>query len=285
MVKFLLQRILAFLARVVGAGVIVLLLLELSYCVFGGSDQHIWQAESYEGEASVIAYDATGWRGLVSERVVSSAKVWLIAYGGVLLVGYSWGILAARLRRVKLGALLALPFSLFACVPGFWFVVAVAIYSYFAWQRPGFADEVVVQSGPDLMSWWYASIVALPVLAPAAAWQLRAVSSVIEKEAGRPFVKGLYTAGHRDDTIFYGNVYRQARPAVVGLLDQALPFILGGLVVVEWAFRYDGLGSLFVDCVKGGYYTGILMCSLVVAVVIGLVTFGRELLVKLTSVE
>ena len=97
MVKFLLQRILAFLARVVGAGVIVLLLLELSYCVFGGSDQHIWQAESYEGEASVIAYDATGWRGLVSERVVSSAKVWLIAYGGVLLVGYSWGILAARL--------------------------------------------------------------------------------------------------------------------------------------------------------------------------------------------
>ncbi len=285
MVKFLLQRFLAFVLRVVGAGVIVLLLIELSFCVFGGSDRHIWLADSYGADPGEIAYDAPGWRALVIARVGASAKVWLIAYGGALLVGYGWGILAARMRRLRLASLLAMPFSLFACVPGFWFVVAVAIYSYFAWQRPGFAEELVVQSGPDLMSWWYASVVALPVLAPAAAWQLRAVSEVIEKEAGRPFVKGLYTSGHRDDAIFYGNVFRRARPEVVGLLDQALPCLLGGLVVVEWAFRFDGFGSLFVDCVKGGYYEGILLCCLVGAALIGIATLVREVLVKLSTVE
>ena len=104
--------------------------------------------ESYEESSAGLVEGDASWAELVWERTLSSSKIWLIAFGGTLLIGYSWGVLSARLRRFRFSALLGLPFSMMACAPGFWFVVVVAIYSYFAWERPGFADEVVVQSTP-----------------------------------------------------------------------------------------------------------------------------------------
>tara|TARA_R110000850_G_scaffold207995_1_gene334065 strand:+ start:824 stop:1681 length:858 start_codon:yes stop_codon:yes gene_type:complete len=285
MTRFLIQRVMAFLGRVCGACIVVLLLIELSFCVLGSSEHHVWAADSYGAMSADLAMESGDWWSLVQSRSWNTLRVLLIAYGGALLLGYSWGILSARFRRLRLSLLLGLPLSLFACVPGFWFVVIVAIYSYFEWQRPGFSNEVVVESGPDLMSWWYAAVVALPLLAVAAAWYLRAVSEVIEKEAARPFVRGLYVAGHRDEDIFYANIYRRAKGGLIALVDQALPYIFGGLICLEWAFQYEGVGSLFVDSVKEGYYDGMVLCSLWVAAMIGVVTMVREMAVRIFSVR
>src|SRR5690606_25177278 len=125
-------------------------------------------------------------------------------------------------------SLLAAPFAAFACAPGFWFVGLVAIYSYFHWQRPGFAGDLVVERGPDLLAWWNAAVVALPAAAAGIASQIRAAAGALEREAARPWARGLFVAGANDEEIFYGHALRRAAPALIDLADRPLPVLLGG---------------------------------------------------------
>ena len=255
----------------------LVLLVELSFCVVGGSNLHVWESSVYESIPMRLSVQPVGWWGLIAERSGATLLVLALAYGGALLVGYAWGIFASRYRRFRLGALLSLPFSLFSCVPGFWFVILVAIYSYVVWKRPGFADELLVETGPNVLAWWNAAVVALPAMAMASAWQLRSVTEEIRGEASKPYVRGLYLTGYGEDDIFYRNILRGALPGIVSSLDRTLPVVLGSLVVLEWAFRYDGVGALLVDSVQLGFYPGIFVSGMWMATLVGLVTVARQI--------
>lgn len=276
MTRVVLRYLALALARWFGVAVALVLLVEFSFCVVGGSDRHVWEASVYDSIPLSLSLQPVGWWELIAERSIATLLALALAYGGALLFGYAWGIFASRYRRFRLASVLSLPFSLFACVPGFWFVVLVAIYSYVFWKRPGFADELVVEAGPNLLMWWNAAIVALPAMAVATSWQLRSVSDAIRREAAQPFVKGLYLTGYGEDDIFYKNILRRSLPGIVSLVDRTLPLILGSLVVLEWAFRYDGVGALLVDSVKLGFYPGIFLSGMWMATLAGAITMARQ---------
>lgn len=243
-------------------GIALLLLTEFSFTVLGKSERHVWTAGVFEEMPPELSPRPRHWQDLLESRASGTARVLVLVIPAVLLIGYSWGLLGARLRRYHAVRLLAAPFAIFACVPGFWFVVLVAIYSYFQWQRPGFANDLVVERGPDLLAWWHAAVVALPVMAAGAAWQIRAVATVVERETTRPWVRGLFIGGANDEEIYYGRAIPRAIPALVAISDRTVAMTVGSLVVVESAFRYPGMGSLLVESVRLGSYSGILFASL-----------------------
>ncbi len=279
MIRHFLQRLLVATIRFAAAGIALLALVEFSFVVPGGSGHHVWQVESYGLVPPELAPRPLAWGELLRERGSATGRVLFLVVPTVLLVGYGWGILGARLRRYRVASLLAAPFAAFACTPGFWFVGLVAIYSYFHWQRPGFAGDLVVERGPDLLAWWNAAVVALPVAAAGIAWQIRAVAAVLERETARPWTRGLFVAGANNEEIFYGHALRRAVPALATLADRPLPALLGGLVVLEPAFRYPGMGSLLVESIRLGSYPGVLLASLSFAALATLATFLRELAV------
>lgn len=282
MIRFILQRIGVLTVRLLVAALVLVVLIEAGFGILGGTDQHVWSItwdEPVPEEVASAAAEVPGWIRLLGERLLASLPVVGMAWGGALLVGSAWGLLGARFRRFQATSFLAAPWSLLACAPAFWIVVAVAVYSYSAWQRPGFADELRVESGPNLLYWWNAAIVALPLLGMAAAWQIRAVSGVIVEEASQPFVKGLFLAGYRDEDIFHRNVVRRCRPALISLVDRTLPAVLGGLVVVEPAFRFQGLGAMLADSIRSAAYPGILLSAGAMVGITGVAVAIREILV------
>lgn len=281
MARIVLQRLLVSVIRFAAAGLALIVLIELAFCVIGGSDRHIWKAESYGPVPPELSARPVSWAGLLEDRVRVSLPVFVICVPGILLIGYSWGVLGARLRRFHGARLLAAPFSLFACVPGFWFVILVAIYSYFQWKRPGFANDLVVEQGPDLLTWWHAGVVALPALAAGAAWQIRAVSTVLEREATRPYLRGLFVAGYSEEDIFYRNAFRRALPSLFALSDRTFSALVGSLVCLEYAFRYPGIGSLLVESVRLGSYGGILVSALALAAFLTAGVLVSECIVRL----
>lgn len=281
MARIVLQRLLVSVIRLAAAGLALIVLIELAFCVLGGSDRHIWKAESYGPVPPELSARPVSWAGLLEDRVRVSLPVFVICVPGILLIGYSWGVLGARLRRFHGARLLAAPFSLFACVPGFWFVVLVAIYSYFQWKRPGFANDLVVEQGPDLLTWWHAGVVALPALAAGAAWQIRAVSAVLEREVTRPYLRGLFMAGYSEEDLFYRNAFRRALPSLFALSDRTFSALAGGLVCLEYAFRYPGIGSLLVESVRLGSYGGILVSALALAAFLSAAVLISECAVRL----
>lgn len=271
----ILQRLAVTILRLGIAAMFLLVLIEISYVVLGGAERHVWEDFSMAGRGA----RAPGTPDSVEVWKAASANtifVLAFAYGGALLVGYVWGILAARWRRVGGKYLLSLIFSVFASVPPFWFAIVVAMYSFFFWKRPGFANDWVVERGPDVLSWWHAAVVALPAFAGAAGWQIRAVSTVLEREASLPYVRGLFYSGYSDENIFYGNVLRRAVPALIRLLDGTLPFVIGCTICVEWAFRYRGIGRLFVEAVRAADYRGVFLGGIWMAVLVCVIMFLRE---------
>jgi peptide/nickel transport system permease protein len=285
MARIVLQRLLVSMIRFAAAGIALIVLIEFAFCVIGGSDLHVWKPDSYGPVPPELSPRPVSWAGLLEDRVRVSLPVVVLCVPGILLVGYSWGLLGARLRRFRGARLLASPFSLFACVPGFWFVGLVAIYSYFHWRRPGFANDLVVERGPDLLTWWHAAIVALPALAAGAAWQIRAVSDVLEKEVTRPYLRGLFMAGYSEEDIFYRNAFRRALPQLFAISGSTLSSVAGSLVCLEYAFRYPGIGSLLVESVKLGSYGGILLSALSLAAPLSLAVLIGEVAVKLIRPE
>lgn len=274
MLRLIFQRFVAAILRLAAAAGIVLLLVEFSYCVLGGSDRHLWQPESWVSSPLGLPASAA-----------ASGKVVLLALSAIWVFGYAWGILGARFRRLGGGRLLSAPFAFLACAPGFWLVILAAVYSYIVWQRPGFANDLVVERGPDLLAWWHAAVVALPAAVAGISWQIRAVSATLEAETARPWVRGLFIGGAGDEEIFYGSALRHARPGLWALLDRTFPALAGSLLVLESAFRYPGLGALLVDSVRAASYPGILAASLVLGVAVVFLTFVRELSSRLASLE
>ncbi len=281
MLRIVLQRLLVSILRFAAAGLALLALMEFSFCVLGGSDRHVWEAASYGPVPPELSPRPVSWAGLFEDRVRTSLPVLLLCVPSIFLIGYSWGVLGARLRRFHGARVLAAPFSLFACVPGFWFVVLVAIYSYFHWGRPGFGNDLVVEGGPDPLTWWHAAVVALPTVAAGAAWQIRAVSDVLEKEVTGSYVRGLFLAGYSDEDIFYRNAFRRALPRLVAVSGGTLSSVAGGLVCLEYAFRYPGMGSLLVESVKGGEYGGVLLSALSLAAFLSAMALFSEIAVAL----
>ena len=284
MTRLILQRLFFSVARLGVIFLLLLLLMEFAFCGLGGADQHLWQASSYQPFGGGAAGLGSFWL-LFGERSMASLRVLLIAISCVLLIGYGWGFLAARLRKYHMETILRFAFSAFSTIPGFWFVILMAIYSYSIWQRPGFADEVIVTTGPDLLGWWYAFVVAIPLIAAGSASLISSVFNAISSEMSKPYIQGLFVGGYNSESIFHDHVVKGAATSLLRALDRQLPLLFGLLVGVEFAFRYRGMGSLLIESVNAANYGGILLSSMWIIGLISLINWLRDCAIHLQPGE
>lgn len=231
-------------------------------------------ADGREGEAAAVAsrtaeplspegYGERSWTALVASRSGASARPFAIAWGGALLVAAAWGLgLAPWQRRGGLLRWIAIPFQLLGSVPGVWFATLAAMFVYFHWDRPGYADEVAVASGLDLVSWWNAAVVALPAACAAIAAHLGAIEAAWRDSARSATARGMLLAGVPGDRVRLRYLLRERLAAHLALLDHALGPLIGLLVFAEWALRYEGLGALLVDCALHRAWDGLLAAGL-----------------------
>lgn len=279
MIRFLGRRFLVLVVRIAVVAFSLLLLIELSFGVIGDSGKHVWEMNFPAPALPTGDMSGTGEWNEIVPLMQNSLLVAGLAWGVTLCVGYAWGILAARLRNLKGHYLLIAPWLILACIPGFWWVLQVAIYSYFAWERPGFANEIIVESGPDLMRWWNAAVVALPLAVLGVSVLIQEVNQRIREEAVLPFVSGLRRAGYPGSDIFYRNILRRLTGELAGYADRPLPLIFGGLIFAEAAFQYEGMGLFLIRSLEAGNFPGIFVTGLWIASVLGVATLVREALV------
>ncbi|MEM7697059.1 MAG: ABC transporter permease subunit [Verrucomicrobiota bacterium] len=254
MIQFVAQRILIACLRLLIASLIMLVGIELAFRLAGGAIDHAWTI-------APELFSGAFLNDLFFARLIGSSLVFGLGFLLVLFVGYGWGLVAARLRWLQARLWLSAPLALLSCFPIFWVLVMVAAYAYWIWDRPGFANEIAIEEGPDWLGWWHAAVQGLCVGAGPAVWQLGAVSAIIGKSAAQPFVGGLFRAGFRESFVFYRHFVRGSISQLCGLLDRTVPCLIGGLIVAETAFRYDGLGSWLVASALGGDYLGMFVAG------------------------
>ncbi len=274
--RYLLQRLAAMLATLLGVSVIVFLMMRLipgtvveqllgqsaliseetlrSLRAFFGLDRP-WHVQYLDWLGGVVRGDlGSSWRSdrpvldLIAARLPVSAELAVLAVAWSLLLGVPLGSLAALTRGTPCDGGIRFASTLGLSVPAFWQgTLLILLFSIYLQWMPSLT-WVALTDDP----WRNLSIVALPALtlgtATAAVITRMTRSSMLET-LGQDYVRTARSKGASEPRVLARHCLRNALIPVVTVAGIQMGYILGGIVVVEDVFNLPGVGRLLLDAI------------------------------------
>ena len=185
----------------------------------------------------------------LSSRIPVSASLALAAFVMWILIGVSGGVIAAlrKGRFVDRGIVgLALVFYAFPT-----FFVGLFVYQYFAlkWQLTPVPEYTPLTQDPVA---WLRGLF-LPGLTLALfyiAGYVRITRAFVLESMGEDYLRTARAKGLAPPRILYKHTMRGALTPIVTIAGLDLASLLGGAIITEQVFNYDGLGKLAVSSVR-----------------------------------
>lgn len=212
---------------------------------------------------------ASPWREAFLRGAGASLTVTALALIISLSFGPVLGVLSRRWRIWRVFEVLNFPLVAASWLPAFWLAALAIWWQVEHWAHPGVADAAPAQAGP--VAWeplWHTVQVALLTAPAAIGWQLRHVSESLARAAAEPHVAAARARGLSGATLFHSHILRNASGSLLDCLHRGLPALLGVQIVVEWVFRYPGLGRLAIDAMQAGSNAGLFSAGLVFSALI-----------------
>lgn len=190
---------------------------------------------------------------LIKERLpwtlVLSVSTMLIG----LLVGVLFGVVAAVKRGRWQDTLLLNASTVMVALPSFFIALVLSFYLGFEWEIfPAYTDSTMVSE----FAWTWEGIsrvarnAALPVMS-------MMVGSIISYAQGtrnaviavtnEDFVLTARAKGLKRSTIRYKHILRNSLLPIVTSLGMSISGLIGGQVVIEQVFNWNGMGTLFLE--------------------------------------
>ena len=263
MIHFWLRRLLIALGRFAGGLFLLIVAIEFSMLLSrtrGAESKHVAAdlvslvngTAMWGGEGSTVSVLSE-----VLARIGSSSGILVIA--AIIAVGLGiplgiWVAKAHRMRAVLEGAIF--PAAIAMWMPSFWIAGLVVIYLVNVWGQPAYGMGT---SGVE--RWWRIFLPAAVIAVSTIGWQVRAVSQQIGFSMRAGHVRAAHIRGHQPKTLFFRGVMRNSLKPIIRGVDQALPAMLGALIVVEWVFRYPGLGAMTLESARESNFVGLMGCG------------------------
>lgn len=260
MIRYWLRRLLIAIGRLLGGLLLLVAATELSMLLSqtrGADSQHVaadiislingsakWGGENEE--ISVVEE--------VMARIASSSGILLLASLIATGISVPLGIWLAKSSRLRpLLEALVFPLGVSMWIPTFWFACLVVLFLVNVWGQPVYG---LGRSGIE--AWWRIFLPAMVIAFAMVGWQVRAVSQQMRQAMKAGHVRAARIRGHHPNRVFYRGVFCNSLKPIVRGIDQALPSMLSALIVVEWVFRYPGLGALTLESARESNYVGLM---------------------------
>jgi peptide/nickel transport system permease protein len=163
-------------------------------------------------------------------------------------------------------------------IPDFW--LGIMFVLLFAGTLGWLPPSGYVAIGDDLVG--NLRYIALPVLTLAvgeAAYICRTTRGAIEEALAKPYVGFLRSKGVAERSIVFKHALRNASVPVLTVIGIQFGVLLGGSIVIEYAFGLPGLGKMTVTAINQRNYTVVQGGVLVLATMFILVNLAVDLLV------
>jgi peptide/nickel transport system permease protein len=273
---YILRRLLAMVATLLGVSVIVFGMMRLipgtvveqllgqsalvgeetirALREFFGLDRP-WYVQYFEWLGGLLRGDlGVSWRSnrsvlsLILSRLPVSAELAVLAVAWSMLIGIPMGVLAALRRGSTSDSVIRFASTLGLSVPAFWQgTLLILLFSIYLQWMPSIQWVSIREN-----VWVNLSIIALPALTlgtATAAMISRMTRSTMLDVLGHDYVRTARAKGVSEPRVIRHHALRNALIPVVTVAGVQMGYILGGIVVVEDVFNLPGIGRLLLDAV------------------------------------
>jgi peptide/nickel transport system permease protein len=217
---------------------------------------------------------------LIAERIPYTLQLSILALLFDALFGIALGIFSAVKQYSRWDKSVTLGSLVIYSIPGFWLaLMLVLVFSVnLGWfptsQTRSLDYELLSWSGKILDRLWHLVLPVFVLGVASAAGTARYMRNRLLEVLSEDYVLAARARGLKERTVILKHALRNALVPILTIYGLALPFLLGGAVLIEKVFAWPGMGLLAVEAVNGRDYPVILATTMIAAV---LVVFGNLL--------
>lgn len=211
---------------------------------------------------------------LMWERVPFTLQLTVLALLVDMMLGITLGIIAAVKQYSLWDRVVTLGSLVVYSIPGFW--LALMLVLVFSVELGWFPTSLTRSIGYDLMSpggkiWDRILHLVLPVFVlgvASAAGTARYMRNRLLEVLSEEYILAARARGLRERAVILRHALRNALIPIITIYGMALPFLLGGSVLIESVFAWPGMGTLAVEAVGGRDYPVILATTMLSAALV-----------------
>ncbi len=211
---------------------------------------------------------------LMWERVPYTLQLAALALLFDALFGIAIGILSAVKQYSLVDKSVTLGSLIIYSIPGFW--LALMLVLVFSVNLGWFPTSQTRSLDYDLLSWsgkvldrlWHLVLPVFVLGVASAAGTARYMRNRLLEVLSEDYVLAARARGLKERTVILKHALRNAMIPILTIYGLALPFLLGGAVLIEKVFAWPGMGLLAVEAVGGRDYPVILATSMIAAVLV-----------------
>ncbi len=211
---------------------------------------------------------------LIRERVPYTLQLAGLALLFDALFGIALGILSAVKQYSLVDKAVTLGSLIIYSIPGFWLaLMLVLLFSVnLGWfptsQTRSLDYELLSWSGKILDRLWHLALPVFVLGVASAAGTARFMRNRLLEVLSEDYVFAARARGLKERTVIFKHALRNAMIPILTIYGLALPFLLGGAVLIETVFAWPGMGLLAVEAVSGRDYPVILATSMIAATLV-----------------
>ena len=211
---------------------------------------------------------------LIAERIPYTLQLTVLALLFDALIGITLGIIAAVKQYSAVDKSVTVGSLIIYSIPGFWLaLMLVLIFSVnLGWlptsQTRSLDYELLSTFGKFLDQIWHLVLPVFVLGVASAAGTARYMRNQLLEVLSEEYVVAARARGLAETSVILKHALRNALIPIVTNFGLALPFLLGGTVLIEKVFAWPGMGLLAVEAIGGRDYPIILATSMIAAVLV-----------------
>jgi len=240
----------------------------------------IWLRHLVQGNLGTSVATRTSVASVIIPRIGLTLFLTIYAVAIMVMIGVPLGIVSAVFRSGPSDFLASVGTLTFTAIPTY--VTGVVMAVVFGVELQWFP----ALGGGDIGSFWtrldHLTLPAVALGLSSLALASRITRSAVIGELEKPHITGARARGFSGPRVVAKHAVRGSLVPVVTIVGAQIGYLLGGAVVIEYAFGLNGLGSLLVSSVQGKDYAVVqaialfitaefLLISLVVDLLYGLI--------------
>ena len=211
---------------------------------------------------------------IIAERIPYTLQLSILALLFDALFGIALGIFSAVKQYSRWDKTVTLGSLVVYSIPGFW--LALMLVLVFSVNLGWFPTSQTRSLDYELLSWsgkvvdrlWHLVLPVFVLGVASAAGTARYMRNRLLEVLSEDYVLAARARGLKERTVILKHALRNALIPILTIYGLALPFLLGGAVLIEKVFAWPGMGLLAVEAVNGRDYPVILATSMIAAVLV-----------------